>query len=86
MRTSYQLWDTEDNNLIGTYSTERAALHVVREGIKTHGAEAFRTVALGDEETSGQLRLIAEGMDLVQLASDAPSAHVAESPSVRKAS
>jgi hypothetical protein len=86
MRTTYQLWDTDDNNLIGTYATEWAALRVVREGVKAHGVEAFRTVALGDEESSGQLRLIAEGMDLVQLASDAPTAHVAESPSVRKAS
>jgi hypothetical protein len=68
MRMTYQLWDTEDNNVIGVYATENAALHVVREGIKTHGAAAFRTVALGDEEPSSRLRLIAEGMDLVQLA------------------
>lgn len=65
---NYQLWDTDDNNLIGTYSSEQAVLQIVREGVQTHGAEALQTVALGVESSSGQLHVIAEGAELVRLA------------------
>lgn len=42
---AFQLWDTDDNNVIGAYSSERAALRVVRDGVRTYGAEAFQSVA-----------------------------------------
>ena len=59
MDMTIQLWDTDDNNLIGTYSSEQAALRIVREGVQTYGAEAFQTVVLGGESSSGRLHAIA---------------------------
>lgn len=86
MKTTFQLWDTDDNNLIGFYSSEREALDVVREGIDALGADAFLTVALGDSPAPGRLRLIAEGPELVRLAIAAIPSHADDSLPARKAS
>jgi hypothetical protein len=64
----FQLWDTDDNNVIGMYSSEQAALRIVRDGVQMYGADAFQAVALGGESSSGQLHVIAEGAELVRLA------------------
>jgi hypothetical protein len=86
MKTTFQLWDTEDNNLIGSYASEEAALQVVRKGVNIYGADAFRMVALGDESPSNRLHVIAEGMELVRLATGRASAQSSEPQPARKVS
>jgi hypothetical protein len=86
MKSTFQLWDTDDNNLIGFYSSEQEALQVVRDGISAHGADAFVTVALGDSPAPGRLRMIAEGPDLVRLAIAETSLDAHGSVPTRKAS
>jgi hypothetical protein len=68
MKTTYELMDLEGGNLIGTYPTENAALHVVRNGVKKHGAAEFDGVALGCENDLGGVATIAHGDELVRRA------------------
>ncbi|MCC7370689.1 MAG: hypothetical protein IT306_19875 [Chloroflexi bacterium] len=64
----FQLWDMESANLLGSYTTEDAALHIVRQAIDRHGAEVVATLLLLREDAGGQLTDIAESAALAKLA------------------
>jgi hypothetical protein len=64
----FQLWDEESANLVGSYSTEDAALSIVRDAVEKHGREAIDTILLLREDAGEQLTEIAAGVALVDLA------------------
>ena len=68
MNPLYELWDTEDTNLNGTFVSEEEALEVVRAATEQYGPDAMSTVALGHENELGRMVPIATGGDLIQLA------------------
>lgn len=65
---TFQLWETESANLVGSYLTEDAALAIVRDAIDQHGREIVDTLLLLQEEPGGRFTKIAEGLALVDLA------------------
>jgi hypothetical protein len=64
----FQLWDEESANLLGSYSTEDAALSIVRDVVEKHGREAIDAILLIRDDTEEQLTEIASGVALVDLA------------------
>ncbi len=70
MKLVFELWDTEDSNLIGTFESEAAALRVIRSAIQQFGPDAMSSVALGCESQSGRMVPVAVGSDLVRRASE----------------
>ena len=65
---TFQLWEIDSANLVGSYETEEAALAVVRTAIEKHGREAVDTIMLLREGARGRLTTIAEGAALVERA------------------
>ena len=74
---TYDLWDSESGNIIGTFVTRDQALSVVREALSRHGVGYAETLLLGQEDSRGRTKAIARGKKLVQLARALESA---ESP------
>lgn len=65
---TFQLWEAESANLVGSYSTEDAALAIVRKAVETHGRGAAASLVLLREDKRSRLKKIAEGSALVDLA------------------
>jgi hypothetical protein len=65
---TFQLWDTESANLVGSYASEDAALAVVQKAVEVHGPAAVASLLLLQESARGRLKRIAEGSALVDLA------------------
>jgi hypothetical protein len=65
---SYELWQTQTRNLIGTFATEAEALEVVRRAADSHGSDYIDTIFLGHEDNVGHSRMVAEGKALLQMA------------------
>ncbi len=68
MADVYELWDRETANQIGSYASRDEAMAIVRDAVRTHGADALATVALGREDEAGDTVVIAAGRALVELA------------------
>jgi hypothetical protein len=71
MKDTYELWNTESSNLIGTYPTAQAALCVVYDSLQRFGESSVATIALGREDENGKLLPVAMGRELVKLARSA---------------
>jgi hypothetical protein len=70
MRRWFNLWDAEDNNLVGSFPTRAEALAVVRYSLAEFGPSSVETLMLtAEDERQGPLKVIAEGEDLARLAS-----------------
>jgi hypothetical protein len=65
---TFQLWEAESANLVGSYSTLEAALAIVREAVQSHGRDAVTSLVLVREDARGHLTTLGEGDDLVDLA------------------
>jgi len=65
---TFQLWETESANLVGSYPSEDAALATVRQAIETHGREVVATLLLLREDARERLTKVAEGSALADLA------------------
>jgi hypothetical protein len=65
---TFQLWEAESADLIGSYESEDAALAIVRRAIEQHGREAVDTLVLLRRETRGELSAVSEGAALADLA------------------
>lgn len=65
---TYDLWDSESGNIIGTFVTRDQALSVVREALACHGVAYAETLLLGQEDSRGRAKAIARGKELIQLA------------------
>lgn len=66
--TPYTLWDLDDANLIGSFTTESAALEIVRRSIEIHGLDSMLNVGLGMADDTGRTVAVAEGGALIELA------------------
>jgi hypothetical protein len=65
---TYELWDTETNNIVGAYESESDALAVVRRAMSTHGVGYADELALLREDIHGNVETIAIGVALAELA------------------
>jgi hypothetical protein len=65
---TFQLWDIESANLLGSYETEAAALEIVRKTIDNHGREAIDGLMLLREAAHSRRTTIAEGAKLADRA------------------
>ncbi len=65
---TYELWDTETNNIVGVYESEPDALAVVRRAIAIHGVRYADELALLREDTHGNVETLAVGVALAELA------------------
>jgi len=66
----YQLMDTDGVSLLGTYASEREALHAVAAAVEKYGndSEAVVNLVLFCEDVPEDEAFIAEGADLVRRA------------------
>ena len=62
----YELWDSSTANLVGAYDSEAAALEVIGQALREHGATYVTSLVLGQEDDDGESVLIATGNDLVR--------------------
>ncbi len=67
---TFELWDMNSRNLVGTFDTEEAALESVRDAIERHGRNYVNTLALGREDSRGRSKMIAAGTALAERATD----------------
>lgn len=70
----YELWDVESGNLTEEFPTLAAALAAIRDDAVLLGREPTELYALF-HLTAGQPRLIAEGVELTDLAVRATQTH-----------
>lgn len=64
----YALWDSETHNLVAEFDEIEAALALVRRGIERNGSADADALALDVEDDHGEVRLIAHGRQLADLA------------------
>lgn len=67
----YTLWDTETNNLVAEYDSEREALELVLSGIERNGPQDTDTLTLQAEDERGEIATIAWGKELAERAHQA---------------
>jgi hypothetical protein len=65
---TYELWNVESGNLLGTFPDETAALEAVAEAIERNGATYVDVLALGRESSRGASKIIASGSQLADRA------------------
>lgn len=65
---TYDLWDSESGNIIGTFPTREEALLVVREALSRHGVQYAESLLFGQEDARGHTKAIAQGKQLIDLA------------------
>jgi hypothetical protein len=65
---TYQLWESDSANLVGSYETEDDALLIVRKAVETHGRGTVRSLVLIREDPQGRLTDVAGGDTLADLA------------------
>lgn len=81
---SYELWDTESNNLFGEFETQDEALAAVRETNRLYGAESAAALALARRSPTGTYTGIADGPALVALASADSGAEPRHKPTLQR--
>ena len=79
----YALWDTETNNLVAEYGDIEQALALVLRGIERNGRRDTDTLLLQAEDERGEVRLIAAGPHLVELAQSGPHSDMSPAESTR---
>jgi hypothetical protein len=65
---AYELVELSTGNVVGAYDTERAALRDVAEAIRRYGRGSVDSLALGQDDSQGDGRVIAQGAALAALA------------------
>jgi hypothetical protein len=68
MDTSFELWDVDAGNLIGTFETRDAALAIVRDLIRLNGSEYAESLELGSQPAAGDFEVLGTGLELSRLA------------------
>jgi hypothetical protein len=61
---SFELWDTESGTVIESFACEAEALVAVRQLIAVNEPDYTDALALAEENSQGETRLIAEGAAL----------------------
>jgi len=72
MATTYELWETLSNNVIGAYATEAAALAVVFAQAAGRGKASVDSWTLLSEDENEEVTCIAGGHALLELAEKNP--------------
>ena len=57
---TFELWNVQSGNLLGSFPTEQLALVAVREAIARNGGQYGDLLALGREDSRGVSRIIAQ--------------------------
>jgi hypothetical protein len=65
---TFELWNAESGNLLGSFATEEMALAAVREAIQRNGEHYGEVLALGREGSRGNSRVVARGRQLIDRA------------------
>lgn len=68
MSATFEIFDVETANQIGTYDTVEEALRVINDALGRVGPEAIANLALGREDEVGDTEVVARGDDLLRLA------------------
>jgi hypothetical protein len=66
--TTFELWNVESGNLLGSFATEDLALAAVREAVERNGRPYGELLALGCENSRGRSKALTSGRDLVNRA------------------
>ncbi len=64
----YSLLDAESNNLVAEFDTATDVLALVRRGIERNGPNDTDTLVLEVEDEQGEVRVVAHGRRLAELA------------------
>lgn len=67
MDTSYELWNVESGNIIGSFETLDEALAVVRYLLDTYGQGYARELTLGRRDDDSPATIVGEGDRLVEM-------------------
>ena len=65
---TFELWNAESGNVLGSFATEELALAAVREAIRRNGEGYGEILALGSENSRGGSKIVASGLQLVERA------------------
>ena len=65
---TFELWNAESGNVLGSFATEELALEAVREAIQRNGERYGVILALGRENSRGRSEIVASGLQLVERA------------------
>ncbi len=65
---TYELWDTESRNVIGEFESEADALAAVLEAVQLNGVESVAAFTLIGAFDDGEVKGLAGGGELVDLA------------------
>jgi hypothetical protein len=65
---TFELWNMESGNLLGSFATEELVLAAVIEAIQRNGERYVDILALGRENSRGNSKVVARGRELVERA------------------
>ena len=68
MATTYEIWETRSNNVVGTYVTEGAALAAVAAQVRRYGESAVDSWTLLRETDDEEVVALASSADLAACA------------------
>lgn len=74
---SWELMDTDSANVVGFYPTKDEALAVVRDAFQRFGPAGIDDLALSEQTVHGTGKLLAEGSELLRLATETSLARFA---------
>ena len=64
----YDIWDADSGNIVGAYASRNEALAVLRHALAEHGAAYVASLLLGQQDKRGRSKPIAQGDELLRLA------------------
>lgn len=73
----YELWSMQSRNIVDTWLDKEAALEYIRDVARENGNAAATKFILGCEDSKGETQLIAQGLELAELAGVSPPAQTA---------
>jgi hypothetical protein len=79
---TFELWNSESGNLVGSFATEAMALAAIREAIRRNGEGYGELLVLGSEDSRGNSKVIASGRQLVDRVVDRDVRHVNHEPRI----
>jgi hypothetical protein len=77
MATTYELYNSVTNNVVGAYPNKPAALAIVQRAYESRGIEGIRHLSLNVQDSRGRVRAIARGGNLLPLIAKARHHNVA---------
>ncbi len=72
MERTYELWDVDASNIIGTFSTDEEAIGVVKALLDAYGPDYANELSLFARIGTKQARIVASGAELIALTRTRP--------------